>query len=259
MAALDHIRYLESIDSSVIKHNSTSASFSTPSTATVDYTVTGYIDPQCRLDTFFQGALCPDDTEVSVSNQYEDHGYCMRIKNNWTYGHRPLCWFRPSLEILSRYPAVDQGSKITVGDVNDDGFQDVVIGNRNGTLGYLENDGNGNLISKVRTDAPFNRIWATDTILDTYIGDVDGDGDSDVVVFREEAQSSDGVRYFEKVAPNTFKDRGLNPELFRSLNLSSVITGWAMGDVNDDGILEMIKGKSNGLIEFLWKADSGGE
>lgn len=50
--------------------------------------------PQCRLDTYFAGALCDKDANDEVSNSEMDKGVCSR-KNGYVIGVRPLCWFRP--------------------------------------------------------------------------------------------------------------------------------------------------------------------
>ena len=50
--------------------------------------------PQCRLDTYFAGALCDKDLYDEVSDSEVDKGVCSR-KEGYVIGVRPLCWFRP--------------------------------------------------------------------------------------------------------------------------------------------------------------------
>jgi len=50
--------------------------------------------PQCRLDTFFQGALCEIPFNQDVSQRDEKEGTCNRSTGQ-EVGIRPLCWFRP--------------------------------------------------------------------------------------------------------------------------------------------------------------------
>lgn len=63
-------------------------SIDTPSTEVAETTNTSHPSYQCRLDTFFAGAVCK-------SNLNDDHdldsGYCA----TGTAGGRPLCWFNP--------------------------------------------------------------------------------------------------------------------------------------------------------------------
>ncbi|MEC8623334.1 MAG: hypothetical protein VXY34_00835 [Bdellovibrionota bacterium] len=50
--------------------------------------------PQCRLDTYFAGALCDKDLYDEVSDSEVDKGVCSR-REGYVIGVRPLCWFRP--------------------------------------------------------------------------------------------------------------------------------------------------------------------
>ena len=50
--------------------------------------------PQCRLDTFFQGALCDKHHTQDVSYSSLSEGVCSRTGGDRT-GIRPLCWFKP--------------------------------------------------------------------------------------------------------------------------------------------------------------------
>lgn len=55
-----------------------------------------YPSPQCRLDTFVQGAICPAPLQDDISSTDETSGVCHSV-NNHTKGMRPACWFTPSL------------------------------------------------------------------------------------------------------------------------------------------------------------------
>jgi len=52
---------------------------------------------QCRLDTYFAGALC--DNTLPTSNTNTKDGMCNRSEGD-SLGARPLCWFKPSSELL---------------------------------------------------------------------------------------------------------------------------------------------------------------
>ncbi len=69
--------------------------FSTPDKSEVRRTNDRHPQPQCRMDTYFQGALCPISANEPVSNTDETQGTCNRASNH-PYGLRPLCWFKPS-------------------------------------------------------------------------------------------------------------------------------------------------------------------
>ena len=50
---------------------------------------------QCRLDTYYSGALCALDDTIDVSDEDEAVGVCYRSTGD-TVGVRPLCWFKPT-------------------------------------------------------------------------------------------------------------------------------------------------------------------
>lgn len=77
----------------------TKASFTTPDASRVSRTKDEHPDPQCRLDTFFQGALCDKPVNEDVSRINPTPGTCT-VKGGFTKGVRPACWYKPSTEDL---------------------------------------------------------------------------------------------------------------------------------------------------------------
>ena len=73
------------------------AKFETPDTTVVTKTDDAHPAYQCRLDTFFQGAMCDVGMNEDVSQKEEVQGTC-----HGTLGHkigtRPLCWFKPKVK-----------------------------------------------------------------------------------------------------------------------------------------------------------------
>lgn len=71
--------------------------FETPDTKIVGRTDDNHPATQCRLDTYFQGALCEVSMNEDVETASEVTGTC-----HGTLGHkiglRPLCWFKPSIQ-----------------------------------------------------------------------------------------------------------------------------------------------------------------
>jgi hypothetical protein len=49
--------------------------------------------PQCRFDTFVNGALCDKTIDEEVSYSDPDQGVCSR-RAGYTVGVRPLCWYK---------------------------------------------------------------------------------------------------------------------------------------------------------------------
>ncbi len=69
-------------------------SFSTPDLNVVVRNLTAHPDAQCRLDTYFQGALCERDYLTDVDFDDSTIGVCLR-SDYLVLGPRPLCWYKP--------------------------------------------------------------------------------------------------------------------------------------------------------------------
>lgn len=67
--------------------------FNTPDTKAVVLTDERHPGTQCRLDTFFQGALCEKSMNEAVSQTDEVRGTCHRSTGH-KIGVRPVCWFK---------------------------------------------------------------------------------------------------------------------------------------------------------------------
>jgi hypothetical protein len=75
-----------------LDHDSIDPKFETPDPLVVR--VINYMHPyaQCRLDTFFNGAICPVSEEIAFENNDEVSGSC-HPRNGDIRGLRPKCWF----------------------------------------------------------------------------------------------------------------------------------------------------------------------
>lgn len=73
--------------------------FDTPSTTTVSATNLNYPDAQCRLDTYFSGAVCG----AAYSDEFGQNdgvvGACAQEKND-KIGFRPRCWYKPKTKMF---------------------------------------------------------------------------------------------------------------------------------------------------------------
>jgi len=69
--------------------------FDTPDRAVVTTTYESHPKSQCRLDTYFQAAICPVSDSIDISSSNPNTGTC-----NYAAGHsigtRPLCWYKPT-------------------------------------------------------------------------------------------------------------------------------------------------------------------
>ena len=78
-----------------LRNQTQAPKFDTPDTEIVSSTDHNHPGTQCRLDTYYQGALCDMLDSDDVSQSDEAVGVCYR-NNGDTTGTRPLCWFAPS-------------------------------------------------------------------------------------------------------------------------------------------------------------------
>ena len=69
--------------------------FDSPDKGVVTKTNDAHPKAQCRLDTYFQGALCDINMNEDVSNSDEMKGTCNTASGH-KIGVRPLCWFKPA-------------------------------------------------------------------------------------------------------------------------------------------------------------------
>jgi hypothetical protein len=91
MAGMSVSRLFQALSSEV-----TPPLFETPSKVVVTKTDDNHPATQCRLDTYFQGALCEKSFNENVDAKSEVTGTC-HGSTGYTIGLRPLCWFKPSL------------------------------------------------------------------------------------------------------------------------------------------------------------------
>ncbi|MCT4642934.1 MAG: hypothetical protein N4A33_11650 [Bacteriovoracaceae bacterium] len=70
----------------------------TPDTSEVSKTNHKHPKAQCRLDTYFAGALCDRPLAQELSDKDANIGTCNR-KNNDTQGLRSRCWYQPKKSI----------------------------------------------------------------------------------------------------------------------------------------------------------------
>lgn len=69
--------------------------FSKPDTTVVAKTDHNHPKAQCRMDTYFQGALCANDEDELADPKDVRKGYCTAIEGH-KVGLRPACWYAAS-------------------------------------------------------------------------------------------------------------------------------------------------------------------
>jgi hypothetical protein len=80
----------------VINKDETRISFRTPDISlATPFAVFEHPGPQCRLDTFLNGARCAVSADLPLSKKNFETGSCDRKGEPPNEGSRPRCWFRP--------------------------------------------------------------------------------------------------------------------------------------------------------------------
>jgi hypothetical protein len=74
--------------------NSYKVDFDTPNLDITYASIDTHPEAQCRLDTYFQGALCNKPITHSTSNQSSLTGFCTQ-EMGYKIGYRPNCWYAP--------------------------------------------------------------------------------------------------------------------------------------------------------------------
>ncbi len=77
-----------------LRRNDDPVNFDTPDTSVASSTDDSHPAPQCRLDSYYQGALCTVLPEIDTDQDNADIGTCNRTEN-FELGLKPLCWFKP--------------------------------------------------------------------------------------------------------------------------------------------------------------------
>ena len=67
--------------------------FDTPDTKVVTATNHNHPEPQCRLDTYFAGAICDKDHYADMDPSDVNKNVCTRTEG-FTLETRPLCWYK---------------------------------------------------------------------------------------------------------------------------------------------------------------------
>lgn len=198
--------------------------------------------------TFTRGANIPDDyftgnTRSATVADFNGDGHLDVAFAEWGSSQASRVYFNNGSGANPVFSAGDfadlgaatlKGDSITAGDVDNDGDLDIVLGVDPGYVKLFRNDGFGNFDAPVdiADTAPANTFHARTVLL----GDMDGDGDLDLVAARELATTriylNNGSGVFDtgqSAAP------GVN-------NVLPAPDSVSIGDVDGDGLLDIVVG-----------------
>ena len=127
---------------------------------------------------------------------------------------------------------------IAAGDVDADGLPDIVVANNSGQANLLYlNNGTGTFTATTQS-------LGNDLTVAIELIDFDGDNDLDIVTGNS-AQPNQ-VWFNDK---GTFSDSG---QIIKAAGIVSITTDIAMGDIDQDGDLDMLEGKDNNITDVAW-------
>lgn len=81
-----------------LRTGSDPVAFTTPDRSVASRTNDAHPAAQCRLDTYFSGAICDKDAYTDPSADDAATGYCVRV-DGYEDGTRPLCWYKPTASL----------------------------------------------------------------------------------------------------------------------------------------------------------------
>jgi len=148
---------------------------------------------------------------------------------------------------LNPFFGVDVGYNAapTAGDLDKDGDEDILVVNDDGKILYFLNDGENFTKLKGREN-PFNGVYLNSNG-SPAIGDVDNDGDEDILIGIRGYQ---GIKYFRNYGDSwAVPMANINP--FEKINIEGDVAGLAIGDLDADGDEEILVGNSNGEIQYF--------
>jgi len=149
------------------------------------------------------------------------------------------------------------GSSLAVGDVNGDGYADVAVGAYNASLAvgfaYAFHSAGGTGVASADDTAAATTLWGTAVNgffgYSLAMGDVNGDGFADIVVGAPNVSSSLGKAYVFHSTGSTgvssANDTGATATLTGTATAGQFGTSVALGDVNGDGLADIVVGAAN--------------
>lgn len=134
----------------------------------------------------------------------------------------------------------DRTAALTLGDINADGFLDIITGGDFGQPNFIfVNNGRGGFSN--------GRLYTygtgSDWVMDVDTGDIDQDGDLDIVIAGRETQVRDAI-YFNDGTGKFRQVSSLQHGLVNDATWSL-----ALGDMNNDGLLDIVVGNATNESE----------
>ncbi len=194
----------------------------------------GVIDVGCASNPFFYDFDDDDDFDLVSGSQLGNIKYYQNVGTVYA-----PAW----LEDNSYFASIDHSiySAITLGDVNDDGLPDAIVGDLNGHFYFHQNTGSGffwdtEVLSFVALES-----WSVPRLVD-----MDEDGDLDIVAGNE----SGNLFYFENQGTPSIPDWIEVAGYFGGIDVGTNCVP-TVGDLNMNNSLDVITGDMWGEVQFF--------
>jgi VCBS repeat protein len=140
------------------------------------------------------------------------------------------------------------------GDLDGDGDQDIVMGEAKGIFHYYLNTGDGTKQEYTRQDAANNPFsgFNVGKYSTPYLGDVDGDGDLDMITGYGNVSGNAGIVYFKNVGTVTsprFEQQSAANNPFDGISLPKDMNPLLV-DLDNDGDLDLTAGDKLKIVHY---------
>lgn len=166
----------------------------------------------------------------------------------------------PAPDTVPTIPEVDGYTSMAVGDINLDGAPDIVLASNIACGGsaadviIFENQGPTAVRDKTWQAIVMKNDFPKNTVKSVALGDIDGDGDTDIVATFPDAPSMN-IRWFRNPIIDIADDYHYTTGDWQVGTVAQIATGadvLDLGDIDNDGILDVVvRSSGGGLIQWL--------
>ncbi len=136
---------------------------------------------------------------------------------------------------------------LEIGNLDNDGDGDIVIGRQDGFISWAERSGTSLTSGGGLANPSFN----VGSVADLALADVNGDGEDEIIG----AQSALGGGVF--ILDHNGASINLISNVFTAVGPGASITALDVGDIDADGLLDIVVGRSDGFVTWMEVSNNG--